>query len=398
LLLFNNLLLPRGLANVQSYMTEAEALIKESLERYPKGSLFHVMASHCARKQCNVDSGIKYMEEALANCANLKQEPLIYKYELANCYCMKMDAKKAIEQFAPLVKEEKFQVRIISALQQGTCYMMLGDQKKAHEIFHQLQGFSSKKSHFDVIAQRQAKRYISNGGWFSGFELLYLRRDLAKMIPIMPRVLEELEKVAAKTKANEKKAIPKGQKETNLLGKLGGKISFGKKKDADHQFDDRASYLLIKGSIIKAFGKNDEAVECFKEVIELQEVLVEKLYVPYCCYELGECYYIMGRLKEAEEMIKKCSKFSGYDWEDPLRVRLRVTADQLKRGDKPSQQAPPSLEALANMMGEAKIDDKEPDEKEIDEIEDKEEEFTVEEDEETKRNSHPDTKEEVAHT
>jgi hypothetical protein len=54
---------------------------------------------------------------------------------------------------------------------------------------------------------------------------------------------------------------------------------------------------------------------------------------------LGESYYILGNLKEAEAYMKKCSKYSGYDWEDPLRVRLRVTMDQLKKGEKPASQA-----------------------------------------------------------
>jgi hypothetical protein len=56
------------------------------------------------------------------------------------------------------------------------------------------------------------------------------------------------------------------------------------------------------------------------------------LYLPYCLYEMGESYYIMGKTKEAEDCMKRCSKISGYDWEDPLRVRLRVTFDQLKKG------------------------------------------------------------------
>ena len=42
-------------------LKEADQLITESLERFPNGSLFHVMGSHCARKQCNVEKGIKVL-------------------------------------------------------------------------------------------------------------------------------------------------------------------------------------------------------------------------------------------------------------------------------------------------------------------------------------------------
>jgi len=199
----------------------------------------------------------------------------------------------------------------------------------------------------------------------------------------MTRVLDELERIGEKTKANEKKTFTKqeGASTMSKLGKLTKLSPFGK-KSTDFSFDDRAAYLLVKGSCQKALGKNEESVELFREVIDMQDVLVEKLYVPYCCYELGESYYMLGKLKEAEEFMKKCSKFGGYDWEDPLKVRLRVTFDQLKKGEKPSIQSPPSLDALANMMEDNKIDDKDMDDKDIDALEQKEtnEEFVEEDD------------------
>lgn len=377
-LLFNNLILPRGLANAQTYLTEADELVKSSLEKYPNGSFFHVMGSHSARKQCNVDLGIKFLETALSNCKNLPKEPLIYKFELANCYCMKLEWQKAAEQFAPLIKAEKFQVRYLAALQLAACNIMTGQREKAFDLLNATQNFGGKKTSLDSIIQRQAKRYLANGAHFSAFELLYLRRDLAKMIPIIPKVLGILEETAAKIKANEKKPLPppKQAGKFDKISKLGTKtLGLLKKKEAsDYTFDDRAAYLLLKGSMLKSLNKVEESLPCFQEVIEMQDVLVEKLYVPYCCYELGESFYMLGKLKEATEFMNKCGKFSGYDWEDPLRIRLRVTADQLKRGETPH--APPSLDALAAMIGETKIDD---DEQEPDDAEDNEPEFQEEE-------------------
>ena len=62
ILLCNDLLLPRGIANVEEYLCKADQLINLSLTEYPEGkwilkptlisgSLFHVMGSHCAQKQ-----------------------------------------------------------------------------------------------------------------------------------------------------------------------------------------------------------------------------------------------------------------------------------------------------------------------------------------------------------
>jgi tetratricopeptide (TPR) repeat protein len=359
LLLFNNLLLPRGLADASQYLAEADQLIQESLKKYPTGSLFHVMGSHCARKQCNVEKGIELMEIALENSKSLKP-PLIYRYELGNCYCMKLGFKKAIELYEPLISVQKFQVRGLCALQLAAAYLVTGEKTKGMDLLQKINLYANK-GHLDNTVLRQAKRYALNGGHFAAFELLYLRRDLAKMLPILKDVLQLLDKQAANTKAMIPISSPK-KPETpkSKLSLSGGLTSFGKmgldkfnqltkKKDlSDSTFDDRASYLLIKGSILKALGKPEEAVVCYKEVVEvLADLVNEQLYIPYCLYELGETYYTGGKPKEAEELMKKCSKYSGYDWEDPLRVRLRVTMEQLKKGTLPPNQTPISLEQLA---------------------------------------------------
>lgn len=50
-------------------------------------------------------------------------------------------------------------------------------------------------------------------------------------------------------------------------------------------------------------------------------------------------------LTRQQEAIKKCNNMSGYAWEDPLKVRLRVTMDQLKHGgvlDDSDSSSPPT--------------------------------------------------------
>jgi tetratricopeptide (TPR) repeat protein len=328
-------LLPRGLANPAKYLREADALIKESLVKYPEGSLIQVMGSHCARKQCNIDEGIKFMEDAIENCKSLNASPLIYKYELANCFAMKLNWAEAAKHFEPLVNEEKFQVRALCALQLACCYHMMGDRDNSSALFGRMPAYIKKNSSVDPIVAHQAARYLSNGGWFSAFELLYLRRDLAKMERQVPEILQLLEKQAANTNALKPITVDVNSKKgfagfANKLSALS--ISKPKKEEVDHSIDDRAAYLMIKGALLKSTEKADDAIQCFREVIRLEPVLREKYYVPYCLFELGESLYHKGNLKEAQEVMKKCNNISGYDWEDPLKVRLRVTIDQLKKG------------------------------------------------------------------
>lgn len=331
-LLFNNLLLPRGLANPAKYLREADALIKESLIKYPQGSLFQVMGSHCARKQCNVEEGITFMLNAIENCNSLGSAPLIYKYELANCYTMSLKWETAAQHFEPLVQEEKFQVRALAALQLASCYFMMGQRDKAIALLQRIPSLAKKNSSVDPIVVHQAQRFLANGGWLSAFELLFIRRDLAKMDQIMPQTLALLEAQAANTQALKPITVD-GKQNKGISGLFSG-LSLGSKKteQTDNAADDRAAYLLLKGAMLKSLETVDEAIACFKEAISLESVVKEKFYVVYALYELAESLYHQGQLKEAQEAIKKCNNFSGYDWEDPLKVRLRVTMDQLKKG------------------------------------------------------------------
>lgn len=362
ILLVNNLLLPRGVADITAYLKDADELIDKALKKYPDGSLFHVMASHCARKQCNIPKGIEMMEIALDNSKHFKNPPLIYRYELANCYCMELEWEKAVNLFVPLIEETKFQVRCICAVQAGACYIMLGQKEKAFELFARMPSLITSKSQLDSTVTRMGKRYLQNGGYFSAFELLYLRRDLAKMVPITEKVLRSLDEMASHTRAMEKiEVTPDMKRNTGKLGKFSSSFKsltpFGKKKETtqDTSVDDRASYLLLRGSLLKSLGKNDEAMEAFREVAdELADYITEKLFIPFCLYELGESYYRAGKSQEAEEMMKRCSKFSGYDWEEPLRIRLRVTMDQLKKGTKAAQ--PVSLDSLM-LSSNSSVDD-----------------------------------------
>lgn len=332
-LLFNNLLLPRGLANPAKYLREADFLIQQSLTKYPNGSLFQVMGSHCARKQCNVDEGIKYMENAIENCKTLGVSPLIYKYELANCYCMKLKWDVAASHFEPLVEAEKFQVRALCALQLAGCYFLMGNREKAQALLLRVPSLIKKNSSVDPIVSSQAQRYHAAGGHFAALELLYIRRDLAKMEKEIPDLLQVLEQLATEVGAINPVSVDNSK--GGFLSSRLRSISLGNKGKSDvvdHSADNRASYLMIKGAMLKTLNRADEAIACFKEVIQLENALREKFFVPYCLYELAETLYHNNNLKEAQEAIKKCNNASGYAWEDPLKVRLRVTMDQLKRG------------------------------------------------------------------
>jgi len=280
------------------------------------------------------------MEDALANCKTLNCEPLIYKYELACCFVMKLDFATAAAHFEELIKSEKFQVRAICGLQLATCYQMLGQRDKVVALLQRVPSFAGKKSSVDPIVISQSKRFLANGGNFMAFELMFIRRDMAKMEQYAAQLLVLLDQCAAQTKAlnpfkpdeNPKKLGSMFKNSLVGFGKKLESIGGSPKKEEDYTADDRAAYLMLRGAILKSLDKGDEAIAAFKELLSFQDHVKEKYYVAYTLYELGESLFQKGQLKEAQEAMKKCSAISGYDWEDPLKIRLRVTIDQLKKG------------------------------------------------------------------
>jgi len=198
-------------------------------------------------------------------------------------------------------------------------------------MFQRVPTITKKNSSVDPIVAAQAQRYYASGGHFAAFELLYIRRDLAKMEKEIPQLLVVLEQLATEVGAT----TPLTSSNSKGAGFLSGKIrslSLGKTEVVDYTADNRASYLMIKGAMLRTLNNSDEAIACFKEVISLDHVVREKYFVAYSYYELAETLYHNNQLKEAQDAIKKCNNASGYAWEDPLKVRLRVTMDQLKHG------------------------------------------------------------------
>lgn len=211
---------------------------------------------------------------------------------------------------------------------------MMGDRAKAQAMYQRVPSLVNKNSSVDPIVAQQAQRYLASGGHFAAFELLYIRRDLAKMEKETPELLQLLEKSATETGAVN--PVVADSKKDSLSSRFRS-ISLGNKSNKseahpDFSADNRASYLMLKGSMLKGLGKGEEAIACFREVFQLESATKEKYFVPYSLYELAECLYHNNNLKEAQEIIKKCNNVSGYAWEDPLKVRLRVTMDQLKHG------------------------------------------------------------------
>jgi hypothetical protein len=73
----------------------------------------YIHASHCNR----VTAFSSFQKGGHFFDGSARTDPLIYRYELACCYCMQLEFKKAAEIFKVLVRAENFQVSEMCAHQ-----------------------------------------------------------------------------------------------------------------------------------------------------------------------------------------------------------------------------------------------------------------------------------------
>ena len=92
--------------------------------------------------------------------------------------------------------------------------------------------------------------------------------------------------------------------------------------------DEHALLLLLKGCILRAYGRLREGVATLEQVTRCQSwVLHEKWVVPHAYYELG-MIYIKGRdWKRAREQFVKAKIYRSHDFKRSLSFKLKAALD-----------------------------------------------------------------------
>jgi len=358
LLLFHLLIVPRGLSDIRPLVAQADVVLAETLKKYPDGVAWHIMASQSYRKQAKLEEGCEHCRIALEGARAIGAEPATLAYEYAACHFMMLKWEDGIRLLEPLAHINNFRLRGTAALQAASAYLMNGKPEKARELWQNTPTLIGKThSQTDASLMRWAARYLQTGGHLAAFDILYIRRDLAKMVGLADQLMTLLDKQAkvagilkddgslVDAVASTKKLVDKSEAEASgaALAPKNPLKSFGslfKKKNEQQMVevmvwtnDYRADYLLVKAAILKTKkGLDDsEAISLLEQIPQMEKALVDKWYLPYAWFELCESYFNCKKYHEAAQALKKCMSYDDYPWEDPLRVRARVTADHLKK-------------------------------------------------------------------
>lgn len=369
LLLFHLVIVPRGLQDVRPLLAEANNVVGAALARYPRGGAWHVLASQAARKQGDLAAGCEHCRLALEGARALGAEPATLAYEHAACHLMLLRWDDGARLLEPLARLRTFRLRGTAAVQAAAAHLMAGRADAARALWRDTPALIGRShSATDASLARWAARYLQHGGHFAAFDILYIRRDLPKMARAADTLLALLDTQARtasilapdgalvpaapstrrrvdRREASAAGATPAPKNPFRAIGAAfkkaaaaaGSKNSAASEEEdtvevVDWTNDRRADYLLMRAALLKARDglASADAVALLEQIPAMERVLVDRWFVPYAWFELCESYYNAARSHDAALALKRATAPSDYPWEDPLRVRARVTADHLK--------------------------------------------------------------------
>lgn len=307
------------------------------------------MASQTEKKWLNLDAAKTHFEKCLEISRNSGGKiPANLKYEYASLLVMTLDIDRAVTSLESILKEEPFKMYTTAAALLSGCYVLRGERDRAEKVWRDIVArFGKSSASADVSIVKRFNSYLAgNTGHFALFETLYFRRDLPKMATLGQKLIDSLNKVAlaAGVITESGDLVSTGSPSTGMTSSQPVKTGFslrglvknlGKESEnIDYAGDNRSTYLMMKSVIIKAVRSIDdpEAIALLDDVLKMPPTSFPgKWQRPYAYYELCESYAKRGETERAVEMLRRCIECRDYLWEDPLKVRIRVTTEQLNK-------------------------------------------------------------------
>jgi len=178
-----------------------------------------------------------------------------------------------------------------------------------------------------IILKQQAAKYITTGGHFSMFELMYLTGILEKSLRNVTddrrqQVLSDLETIAQKAEGSliPLSSTPKTEKKFS---------SFFKKSTTNVGVDNRCSYLNLKAAILRSLNRRDECVACVTEILQNSHLLTDKMHLALATLMLGKVQLKENNKDDATKNFEAVMKMNDFMWENPIKSQARMILEQL---------------------------------------------------------------------
>ncbi|EFC49286.1 predicted protein [Naegleria gruberi] len=330
MLSMNYLFIPRALEDRETKLAIAGGLLEKSEKIFPRSGGFKMMKSHYERKKGDISNAITSLSEAITICEeSMGFMPNILVHELSWCYFLTEDFEKASHYLNILVSSEKdFDTKGISAMLLAACKLRLGDIEGTNKLIDSFGKYVSKGSRIDKFAAEKVEvfKYLKTEKekhlmmFMSVFHFLYVKRDLANL---QIDIAEPLYELFIKTS---------NEIVIDNHSKLGNDI--------------QAGLAVVRGQFLRLLGKHEESKEEFKKAVSYEHhIVLEKQWIAFSYYEIGESIYLfeskqvpaekkeekLALLKDVKHYLEKCSKMSGYSFEEVLHSRAKLALKQVNK-------------------------------------------------------------------
>jgi len=211
-------------------------------------------------------------------------------------------------------------------LRLGAYYSVIQKHDQAKEIFQKI-SLTKETYRWSISISKFARRYLLNGAHFSAIELMIFQNLLEKVLQnrnqeIAEKLLEIVENSAKQADGSFNDYSVETQKSYQQRSFL-NRLTFGYigtvTIEPDSTLDNRVSYLLLKGSILR-FLRDNEGLECIQELMEMKDSIY-KFQHALCLIELGK-YMAKEDLSQSVKYWNEVHTLS-FDFEDPIKQRLQ---------------------------------------------------------------------------
>ncbi|CAG9773744.1 unnamed protein product [Ceutorhynchus assimilis] len=288
--------------NVDAGVEAANVLIQESQKEFSNSALFLFFGGRASRLNSDVPMALTSFQKAKDN-SNHREIKMLCLHEIGWCHLIQLDYAKASGSFNYLKQASRWSRSFyvyLAAICIGSAslddYSIFDDLQKSCERSrtNQMEEFLQRRIHCSPKNAQDAKNYLPVYFKVLVFEMLYLWNALASCNT--KGIDEIIEDCTAYTKSS------------NVEPRLG-------------------LTLLILGSCHSIKNNSREAAECFRKCLESRAHALnnaEDAHISaFAQYELGNILaQSLETKEEGKHLLEQMSKYSHYDFEARLNVRV----------------------------------------------------------------------------
>ncbi|KAI9323891.1 hypothetical protein BX666DRAFT_1891437 [Dichotomocladium elegans] len=305
----------------KSLIQPAVDCLLEARQTYPNSIFFLYFAGRVSRLTRNLPLSSQSFEYAhqvsLGDWAEVAMGSLA-SYEVALNLAMELKWTEAADAFATQVP-----VRSRPAFCKffhGACLEMAGNRSEAIIAFAEAGKMVSKgASQIDHFVAESVKFYEQSG--YQNLDLSLPALEIFLLWNLLPCMLDSaLEKCLRMVDESLAKIYERERQEYQIRN-----VEIAPESSPPHYYNERATLLLIKCSILNALTRSNEAIPHLNWILDNKDkITYAKWVVPFTYWEGGVTSWCMEKYERAVELWHLALGVSGYTFEYRLAIRLNL--------------------------------------------------------------------------